>query len=70
MDESLRACEDDDYVLRAATAGVKFVYRPEARIYYRRHPYSMSANLANQYRHDTSCINVSVRCWSITSVKT
>lgn len=53
FDESLRACEDYDYWLRVAALG----YVPHACgegtvVYYRRHPTSMSSNLAKQYRHD------------------
>jgi glycosyltransferase involved in cell wall biosynthesis len=53
FDESLRACEDYEYWLRAAALG----YVPRycgagTAVYYRQHASSMSANRRKQYHHD------------------
>jgi GT2 family glycosyltransferase len=53
FDESLKACEDYDYWLRAAALGYVPHYCGEGMaVYYRRHPTSMSSNLKKQYYHD------------------
>jgi glycosyltransferase involved in cell wall biosynthesis len=53
FDESLEACEDYDYWLRAAALGYVPHYCGEGMaVYYRRHPTSMSSNLRKQYHHD------------------
>jgi hypothetical protein len=53
FDESLKACEDYDYWLRAAALGFVPHYCGEGMaVYYRRHPTSMSSNLRRQYYHD------------------
>jgi glycosyltransferase involved in cell wall biosynthesis len=52
FDESLRACEDYDYWLRCAKLGYIPHYCDQGRVFYRRHPSSMSANRFNQYYHD------------------
>ncbi len=53
FDESLKACEDYDYWLRAAGLGYLPHYCGEgAATYYRRHAISMSSNLGKQYYHD------------------
>lgn len=52
FDETLRACEDYDFTLRAVMAGARFTRMDGAHVFYRRHPASMSANKSNQYRHD------------------
>lgn len=53
FDETLKACEDYDYWLRAAALGYAPRYCGKGTaVYYRRHPASMSANLKKQYYHD------------------
>ena len=53
FDESLKACEDYDYWLRAAALGYVPCYCGEGTaVYYRQHPTSMSANRKRQYYHD------------------
>jgi glycosyltransferase involved in cell wall biosynthesis len=53
FDESLKACEDYDYWLRAAALGYVPHYCGEGTaVYYRRHATSMSSNLGKQYYHD------------------
>lgn len=44
FDAGLQSCEDWDLWLRAAAAGLSFAAVPEARVYYRNHPTSMSKN--------------------------
>ena len=52
FDSQLKACEDYDFLLRAAVKGFLPHYNPIGCVYYRRHSESMSANLSNQYLHD------------------
>jgi GT2 family glycosyltransferase len=53
FDETLEACEDYDYWLRAAALGYVPHYCGEGTaVYYRQHPASMSANRKRQYYHD------------------
>jgi glycosyltransferase involved in cell wall biosynthesis len=53
FNESLKACEDYDYWLRAAAFGYVPHYGGEGSIvYYRKHPASMSANRKKQYYYD------------------
>lgn len=52
FDTKLKACEDYDFWLRAATRGFVPYYNPTGFVYHRRHSGSMSANVANQYLHD------------------
>ncbi len=52
FDESLGACEDYDYWLRAVAAGFSFAASP-GLVYYRKHAASMSAQSQQQWRFDT-----------------
>ena len=53
FDPSLKACEDWEYWLRAATKGFSFAYNPKGVVYYRRHPDSMSAKASRQLYFDS-----------------
>jgi glycosyltransferase involved in cell wall biosynthesis len=62
FDESLKACEDYDYWLRAAALGYVPHYCGEGMaVYYRRHATSMSSNLKKQYYHDALLHSVVLR---------
>jgi glycosyltransferase involved in cell wall biosynthesis len=52
FDTNLKACEDYDFVLRAAMLGYIPYRNPDGMVYYRKHPQSMSKNMANQLKHD------------------
>ena len=51
FDDSLKACEDYDYWVRAIEAGLKIARSP-GLVYYRRHGSSMSVNKNTQWRYD------------------
>jgi len=51
FDPGLKACEDHDFWIRAATKGFIPCYNPSAFVYYRKHHRSMSANFENQHLH-------------------
>lgn len=52
FDETLNACEDYDYWLRSFLNGNVFSLSPHGRVFYRKHPLSMSANISQQLQHD------------------
>lgn len=52
FDDSLMACEDYDYWLRAVLKGYPPRFCGDGLVYYRRHGESMSANKRNQVHHD------------------
>lgn len=56
FDESLKACEDQDYWLRCAAAGKSFAPCPEGLVIYRRHEASMSQQIAKQHTFDAIMI--------------
>jgi glycosyltransferase involved in cell wall biosynthesis len=51
FDPGLKACEDHDFWIRAATKGFIPCYNPSAFVYYRKHHRNMSANFVNQHLH-------------------
>jgi len=52
FDVQLKACEDYDFWLRAASMGFIPHYNGAGMVYYRKHNQSMSANIKNQTNHD------------------
>lgn len=52
FDQTLKACEDYDYWLRALAAGQPPQHCPVGIVFYRKHSASMSADDSNQLRHD------------------
>jgi glycosyltransferase involved in cell wall biosynthesis len=52
FDPTLRACEDHDLWLRLLLAGYPPFAGAPSRVWYRRHPDSMSQDKRNQWRHD------------------
>jgi len=52
FDSSLRACEDHWFWFSLLARGGVFGSNPNGTVHYRRHPQSMSANLAEQWRYD------------------
>lgn len=57
FDTSLRACEDWDYWIRAASNGHVPSFNQSGIVYYRKHPESMSSNHLNQRIHDITIHN-------------
>ena len=53
FDTGLKACEDYEFWLRAATKGFAPSYNPDGIVYYRRHPTSMSAKVSQQVYYDS-----------------